>query len=520
MDQQTLVTGAITIGVGAISGGITNAVAIWMLFHPYEPTGIGPFRLQGAIPKNKDRLAKSIGKTVAERLLTREDLAARLSAPAVREAFRGALDRLLDGLLERERGPLREQLSPDLVRAVEDGVAALAPRLAGHVASYATSSEFESLATRWLVRLRADLDGRPIGTTLTEERRAAVRRAVDGWVGQLADGDELESVLRRFVHEQLERMAREERPLLDLLPPGLTGTLEHAITDYLPVALERLGALLADPDARHLVEEALRDAFDHSVRELLIHERLVAKLVVTDRTIERLVDGFEREGFDRMAEAVTDPAMKAHVTRAVNDAVVRFLRQPLGERIRRLHPERREALARTLGDWLLRVARDPSTRAVIGRTLDRALEAAEQRTWGDVIGILPPKQVSALLGDALAAPRSQARVSRAVRQIARRILDRPVGRPAAWLGPDASTTLREAVADAAWQGVQQQVPQVVEQLQIQETVEQKVRGFSTARMEEIVRTVTQRELDLIVYLGYWLGGMVGLIAFLVNLALR
>ncbi len=520
MDQETLLTGAVTIGVGALSGGITNAVAIWMLFHPYEPTGVGPFRLQGAIPKNKDRLAKSIGKTVAERLLTREDLAARLSTPAVREAFRGALDRLLDDLLERERGPLRDQLSPELVRAVEDGVSALAPRLAGHVASYATSPEFEALATRWLVRLRADLDGRAIRATLSEERRAALRRAVDGGVVPLAEGDELASVLRRFVKEQVDRMAQEDRPLLDLLPPGLTGTLEHAITDYLPVALERLGALLADPHARRLVEHALHDAFDRSVRELLLHERLLARLVVTDRTIERLVDGFERDGFERFAEAVTDPAMQAHVTQAVNDAIVRFLRQPLSERIRRLGPDRRAALERTLGEWLIRVTREPSTRAVIARTVDRALEAAEQRTWGEVVGMLPPKQVSTLLGDALAAPRSQARVTRAVRQIARRILDRPVGRPAAWLGPDASMTLREAVADAAWQGVQQQVPQVVEQLQIEEMVEQKVRGFSTARMEEIVRTVTQRELDLIVHLGYWLGGFVGLIAFLINLALR
>ena len=520
MDQQTLVSGAVTIGVGALSGGITNAVAIWMLFHPYESRGFGPFRLQGAIPKNKDRLAKSIGKTVAERLLTREDLAARLSAPAVGEAFRGALDRLLDSLLDRERGPLREQLSPDFVRAVEDGVSAVAPRLAGHVAAYTTSPEFETLTSRWLVRLRADMDGRPIGSTLTEDRRAALRRAVDGWVTQLAEGDELETVLRRFVQDQLERMAREQRPLLDLLPPGLTGTLEHAITDYLPLALERLGALLADPEARRLIEEALRDAFDHSVRELLIHERLLAKLMVTDRTIERLVDGFEREGFDRLADAVTDPVMKAHVTRAVNDAIVRFLRQPLGERLHGLGPERREALEHTLGDWLLRVARDPSTRAVIARTVDRALEAAERRTWGEVLGMLPPQQVSTLIGEALAAPRSQARVTRAVRQIARRILDRPVGRPATWLGADASSTLRDAVARAAWQAVQQQVPRIVEQLQVEEMVEQRVQGFSTARMEEIIRTVTQRELDLIVHLGYWLGGLVGLIAFLINLALR
>ena len=32
----------VTVGVGAISGGITNFVAVWMLFHPYEPRGVGP----------------------------------------------------------------------------------------------------------------------------------------------------------------------------------------------------------------------------------------------------------------------------------------------------------------------------------------------------------------------------------------------------------------------------------------------------------------------------------------------
>jgi uncharacterized membrane protein YheB (UPF0754 family) len=36
-------------------------------------------------------------------------------------------------------------------------------------------------------------------------------------------------------------------------------------------------------------------------------------------------------------------------------------------------------------------------------------------------------------------------------------------------------------------------------------------------MEEIVRNVTQKELDLIVRLGYVLGPIVGLVAFGVNL---
>lgn len=520
VDHLTLVQGVLTVAVGAISGGITNAVAIWMLFHPYEPRGLGRLRVQGAVPKNKARLARSIGRTVGERLLTPEDLAERLSAPPVRQAFDEAIERVLTAALDRDRGPLREQVSPDVARTLDDALAALAPRVASRVALYARSPEFERLVVTWLERMRREVGGRPLAEALTDGRRAALTQTVERWVGRLAEDDDLERALRAFVERQLDRMAHDEDPLLDRLPPGIIGALEQAITDYLPLALERLSAVLADPDARALVEDALHQAFDHSVRDLLLHERVLARLVVTDRTIERLVDGFEREGFDRFAESLAEPQIKAQVTRAVNDAVVNFLRLSLAERLRRFSPERREALSGTLGDWLVRVARDPATRGAIARTVDGLLQAAERRTWGDVFDVVPPERLAEAAGEALAGETGRRWVEDAFREVVERLLARPIGRPAEWLGADTTSAIRQGISRAAWQWVQDQIPRAVEQIRVPEMVEQKVLGFSTERMEQIVRGVTQRELDLIVRLGYLLGGLVGVAAFLISLALR
>jgi uncharacterized membrane-anchored protein YjiN (DUF445 family) len=318
----------------------------------------------------------------------------------------------------------------------------------------------------------------------------------------------------------METLTHDQQPLLDRLPPGIVGALEHAITDYLPIAMERLSALLADPDARGMVEGALRTAFDNSVRDLLLHERILARLMVTDRTIERLVDGFEKEGFDRFAESLAEPEMKVQVTRAVNDAVVNFLRLSPGERLRRFTPERKQALADNLADWLVRVARDPATREAIARAVDRLLEAVERRTWGDVLDVLPPERLAHVAADALAAGPGRRWVEESVGQVASVLLARPVGRPSAWLGAETTAALREALSATAWVWLQEQIPRVVEQIRVPEMVEQKVLGFSTQRMEEIVRTVTQRELDLIVRLGYVLGGLVGVIAFLVSVLVR
>jgi len=520
MDSQTLISGAVTVGVGALSGGITNAVAVWMLFHPHEPFRIGPFTLQGAIPKNKARLAKSVGRVVGERLLTAEDLSRRLEAPAVRALFDRAVEGILEGILTREHGPLSDSLGPDLVEAIRGSLPGVSRQIATRLADYARSPEFEASAARWIAQGREELADVPLSATLNAERQAKLAAQVERWVGGLVDGDTLAEPARNFILRQLSHLEEDRQPLEDRIPPRLIGAVEQGIADYLPLALARVGDVLADPGARAQLQAVLRDAFDRAVRELLLHERLLAKLVVTDKTLARLVDGFAGEGFERFATAFQGAEIRARMGAAIADGVRAWLRVPLGERIARLTPERRVALADSLTDGLLQTLRDIETRQALGRGIEQALDAAGRRTWGELIGALPPAAVAEAVGNALASETGVARVEEAISTLAGRLLARPVGRPADWLGEETIARLRLGLSDAAWGWVHRQIPLVVEQLRVEEMVEEKVRGFSTPRMEEIVRNVTQKELDLIVNLGYWLGGLVGIVAFLVGLAFR
>lgn len=61
--------------VGAGIGYVTNWIAVKMLFRPLKPVQIGKFTLPftpGIIPKNKTRIAESIGKSISENLLTED----------------------------------------------------------------------------------------------------------------------------------------------------------------------------------------------------------------------------------------------------------------------------------------------------------------------------------------------------------------------------------------------------------------------------------------------------------------
>ena len=307
------------------------AVGIFLLFRPYEPRGIGRFRIQGALPKNMARLAQSIGKTVGERLLTSEDLHARLNAPAVRETFADAIGRMFDGIVDADRGSLRSHLSPTVSAAFDRALATVAPRVADRLADHLRSEEGIAQMAGWLERLREEVRDQPVTDLITPERHERIR----AWVGDLAtqfvEGEELEHTLRRFVATQAAALADDERPLLSRLPAGFIGAIEQAITDYIPVALDRLGALLGDPEARARIEAALRAAFDSSVRDLMLHERLLAKLMVTDRTIERLVEqaiklgvtlfvkqpGFDKLPWNRVTASIIDKGWGSGPTTAI-----------------------------------------------------------------------------------------------------------------------------------------------------------------------------------------------------------
>ena len=519
MADGSLVNALVTIAFGALAGGITNAVAIWMLFHPYEPRGPGPLRLQGAIPKNKARLAKTIGRTVGQRLLTADDLAAQLAAPGVREAFDKAVRGFVSHVLETERGPLRDELPAGLLREVEGALDSATATVVERLDEYVRSEGFRHAVGRFLERAGSELADRPMADVLTAARREAIRERVEGWVAEATASEGLERTIADWLDRRIAQFADDRTPLLERLPPGLVAAVEKEVADYLPLALDRLTATLADPTARERLQRTLHGLFQRFVRDLLLHERIVARLVVTERTVARLLENFEREGAEHVARLLDEPAMRSQVARSINGAVVSFLRRPLAEHLERLGPERVRGLRDTAVSHIAAVVRDPASREYALAHVDRALTSAEQRTWGDLLRHVPAERAADWVADAARTPQLRGWVAEGAQSGLRGLLDRRIGRPADWLPPDATDRIAAQLSPVLWRWIERQLPELVAQVDVQTMVEEKVMSFSLERIEEIVRATSQRELNLIVRLGYVLGAMVGGLAYVVSLAL-
>ena len=76
--------------IGAIIGGVTNVIAVRMLFHPFKTYYIFNKRIPftpGLIPKRRAEIADKIGQVIEEHLLTETLIKSKLNAPKSREAI-------------------------------------------------------------------------------------------------------------------------------------------------------------------------------------------------------------------------------------------------------------------------------------------------------------------------------------------------------------------------------------------------------------------------------------------------
>ena len=520
--SDELIRAVITVLFGSMAGGLTNSVAIWMLFHPYESPRLGkrPLKMfQGAIPKNQARLAAAIGRTVGTRLLTPEDLGKTFSDESVRQAFNEHLSGFLDAVLHTERGSLRDLIPERMHDQTEGILQEVAEFGLARLREYLDSDRFAETLTDRAQEIVQSIADEPVAGILTPARESAISEGVEEWLTGAVESEDFGRAIDDYLGRATHRLLEPTRTFEEVLPLGLVGAVEKGIAAYLPIAIGRVGSTLEDNEARARFKTFIHELLHRFLGDLKFHQRVVAKLIITESSVDKVLDTIEEEGAERLAEVLRDPTMQEAIAGGINDAIVDFLRRPVASVLGGEEDESVLDARQTITAWIVDIAQDPTSREFLVEKLEVALEGVGARTWGQVLKKLPEDRVAEWL---VSGARSQA-AETLCREVATRLSsslpDRPIGTPANWLPEGSARKMEEAMSDPVWEWLQTQVPSVIEQIDIAGRVEQKVLDFPPAKMEALVRRVTHKELRIIVRLGYVLGAMIGTALVIMNIIL-
>jgi plasmid stabilization system protein ParE len=283
------------VGIGIAAGLLTNAVAIWMLFHPHKPVRLRWIRLfpQGAIPKEIDRIARRIGQTVGTHLLRAEDIIDTLGQPEFRERFDSTLRKALENMLDKELGNLRSEIPEKRLGDVTGTVTEFGERLLEGLAEYLDGESFEKRVREFVDRLNREFGDEPLERVLTPAAREQAMMIFHDLGEGVVMGPGFRSAIGEFFQRNLRDFVTSDESLERFVPTGAINFGEAVVRNYLPLVLDRFGQVLESPAAQERVRRALRSFIDGYLSQQGMFQQIVGRLIITERTLSQTVQALE-----------------------------------------------------------------------------------------------------------------------------------------------------------------------------------------------------------------------------------
>lgn len=264
--------------VGGVIGYITNALAIRMLFRPYSPKyflGMHIPFTPGIIPKEKGRIASSLGTAISDNLMNRDVLERYLLSDNMLSRLRTSIDTFcfrqmsntetlrqflghylaaedVDRILTSVRGDLATQIS---ARLADSGLGGqIADAVARHLTSRLRSEGIETMLPGILRML-----GDNFKNKLADLIEAPLRKFLTGNIDSIISKDG-ETIVRRLIDTQIDALA--ETQVCDLLQgkeKQIQEVAEALVTAYRIIISEQLPRILFAIDIPRIIEGRINE---------------------------------------------------------------------------------------------------------------------------------------------------------------------------------------------------------------------------------------------------------------------
>ncbi|RCW69652.1 DUF445 domain-containing protein [Saliterribacillus persicus] len=297
--------------IGALIGGLTNSLAIKMLFRPYEAKYIGKWRLPftpGVIPKRREQLAVQLGDMVVDYLITPDGMQKKLKDPALKQQlltffnkeWRGFKENAgsLTNVLEKLNITVKEE---DIKRKISTSVLEFYKQKVEENRDTSLKSIFEGKWEEEIKQLRSELV--EIGQT-----KAAAMLKEEETKSQIRDVIEQYIASRGFIANMIASMFNSEE---------LAGKVQHLLVQYIESksGKEWLASLVESQWQEWMKKDIgayeailLNRQIQSALTETLENNLPIRK--VLDKPIHTFIEPYEKELLERILPQMLDQALE------------------------------------------------------------------------------------------------------------------------------------------------------------------------------------------------------------------
>ena len=491
--------------VGAIIGYITNWLAIKMLFRPHNEIRIFNIKVPftpGLIPKEKVRIAKSVGESIGQHLLTKETILKSLCSENMNQQLDSwvqskvvtiknsevTVGNEIKALLGNEYSSFTQNTSNNISKLLVDYINE--KEVIQGIAKYVNS------------QIMLELKAKP-GTICESELYNSIKNKVLNMLIEYKDSDDFYKGIQKILKEKLAKLVVLDKNFEEVIPKAIISNVKvYVYGKRYDIAMEIKKMLKEEKNSKKL-----REIVGETISTKL--SPMIAMFMNTDSIYEKVVIGID--------EFLDEPKNHNDIALIINDIIDKLLKNSIASVISELPKEGIDnGIEPLINLFTTNIVDEKLIRDTFGAIEGKfnnysSIEEILEKTGIDyksVIEGLINSRIEAMAKSDL----TLMKITEIVSEMINRVLHIEMKSIFNGEGNKVSQSISTVVRDLYNKFIENKAADVIEVLDIAKIVEEKINEFDVDFSEEIILEIASKELKAITWLGALLGAIMGLLS--------
>ena len=486
--------------VGSVIGYITNWLAIKMLFRPYEEKRILGFKVPftpGLIPKEKERIARSVSEAIGNHLLSKDTLVNALCSPKIYEHIELTIKNKI-GKLSSAEGNLIEILDEELSINI-DSMEGVKGYIYEGILNSLNNDFKDKLVLEIYNSLEKQLYKNPetIEGFLKEENIERICDTLDTYM----ESEDFHNIIKDKISSGIKEMSYNEKAINEIIPDNIVDAAKNIIINNRERITEDILELLENPEIKIKIKLAISKGVSSNVNPL------VAMFLNPDTLYNKFLS-FAKEYLE-------EDENKKEICLFINTYMDKLMDIKVSKILDSLSLSEREVIIDSIIEIVeTNIYSKKLVRDGMYSIKDKLLSHS---SINDILIKIEPgykEKLHNLIRDFIYKKISEDETKIFIKDTVSYFIDSILKKPLNILlqGKEdvivkSTSTFVKSLYDNF---IQKEAYEVIEVLNIQKIVEDNINAFEVDFAEEIILDIANKELKAITWLGALLGGLIGI----------
>ena len=482
----------IPILVGGVIGYITNWLAIKMLFRPYyEKKFLGihiPFT-PGLIPKEKSRIAKSVGNTIGTYLLSPEVVTQAISSDKINNQIRSWIicninklkesDMTIEDFIMNFGGENYSKSLDILEKKITDFI------------YYQLKGERFKIGTMNLIEDR--ISHKPL-----EYFYEPIEKKAEIFISNLSKSEEIRAEVKNTIDKKIYELSQDNRTLDEVIPSDVVNSINEYIDKNSEYIINGLRDIFETPSINMKIRESINKAVSRNV------SRAITIFINSEMISNKIFDSIEKY--------IYNPENNKNIVLILKSLIDKLLESEISNIVLSISSNIDDENRWKISDTILERILNKESQGKVFSILEEKIKSSEQDIKEGMIDLISDNIDEILNSETL---------YNNIELIIHGNLKKFVEKPISYMSESIEEITVEKVINFSkvifGKFIKNKLPDIIEAFNISKVVEDEINKFDVAFAEEIILEIASKELKAITWLGALLGGIMGILSPILQL---